>query len=106
MESEFCVVLVTAPNLNEGRNIARKLVEEKLAACVNLIPQIESFYWWDGKFEDTEEVLLVAKTVRKQMDKVEAAVKANHSYIIPEVIALPISDGSAPYLNWLKENVQ
>jgi periplasmic divalent cation tolerance protein len=99
------VVLITAGTRETASQIAEKLVEEKLAACVNIIPQIESIYRWEGKICRDQELLLIAKTDRDCYERLEAAVLAIHSYTTPEVIALPITIGSAPYLKWLTDSI-
>lgn len=95
------VVLVTAGNVREARKIAKSLVESRLAACVNIVPGMRSLYRWNGKIVDDREVLLLIKTTRKLFGPVSSAVLANHSYSIPEVIALPVIDGSPEYLRWI-----
>lgn len=101
----FCVVLVTAPSLEEAKNIAKGLLEEKLAACVNVVNGVESFYWWEGKIENSAEVLLVVKTVTSRIRKIQEWVQSHHSYTVPEIIALPILQGSRPYLDWVKDSL-
>lgn len=95
------VVLVTAPDADSGGRIARVLVEERLVACVNLLPGIRSIYRWQGRVEDDAEVLLVAKTTAARCDAVAARVKALHPYELPEVVALPVAEGSRAYLDWV-----
>jgi len=94
------VVFVTVPTKREARIIARKLVEEKLARCVNLLP-VESVFEWEGETEVVEEQLLVIKTVKKNFGRLEERVKQLHSYDTPEIIALPVERGSKDYLEWL-----
>jgi periplasmic divalent cation tolerance protein len=100
------VVLVTAPNLKEARKIARGLVEARLAACVNVTAPVESIYRWQGKIENGRERLLMIKTAREIFAEVEAAICKLHSYSNPEIISLPIIDGSRAYLDWLAESVK
>lgn len=100
-----CVVYVTAPTSEEGERLARGLVEGKLAACVNVVKGIRSIYRWRGEVEEADEVLLVAKTREDLVDRLAAWVKANHTYTIPEVVALPIVAGHDPYLRWIDESV-
>jgi periplasmic divalent cation tolerance protein len=100
------VVLVTAPSLDEARKIARGLVEARLAACVNVVPPVESIYRWQGKIENSRERLLVVKTAREIFAEVEAAIRKLHSYTNPEIICLPIIDGSRDYLDWLAESMK
>ena len=95
------VVLVTAGSAENAETIARALVEERLAACVNMIAGIRSIYRWQGAVVDDGEWLLVVKSERGRFAAIEARVRALHTYEVPEVIALEIADGSAPYLEWL-----
>jgi periplasmic divalent cation tolerance protein len=97
------VVLVTASDEEEASKIARAIVGEKLAGCVNIIKDIRSIYSWQGKIEDEKEVLMVAKTQKPLFDSLMKRVKQLHSYTVPEIIALPIIQGSEDYLKWLKE---
>jgi len=100
------VILVTAPSLKEARKIARGLVEDRLAACVNVTAPVESIYRWQGKIENSRERLLVIKTAREIFAEVEAAIRKLHSYTNPEIICLPIVDGSREYLDWVTESVR
>lgn len=97
------VVLVTASSQEEGARIARAFVEERLAACVNLVPSIASTYWWQGKIEEATEYLLIVKTRQDRLDRLIARVRELHSYTVPEVIALPIIGGNPAYLQWMTE---
>ena len=99
------VILVTAAKLGEARQIARRLVEQKLAACVNLTPPVQSVYRWQGKVETAKEFLLVIKSTRERFDAIRAEVVKLHSYSTPEIICLPIIDGSEEYLRWIEESV-
>jgi len=98
---EFVVVLVTTATANEAAHIARTLVEERLAGCANVIGPIRSLFRWEGKIDDATEHLLLVKARAADFALVERRVRALHSYEVPEVIALPIGAGSAPYLAWL-----
>jgi periplasmic divalent cation tolerance protein len=100
---EALVVYITAPNEDEAAGIARALVESKLAACVNIVRDIRSIYSWQGKIEDEKEVLMIAKTRLKLFNALKTKVLEMHSYSVPEIIAMPIVDGSEEYMNWLKE---
>jgi len=102
---KFIVVLVTAGSSAEGERLARALVEERLAACVNRIPSVQSVYRWEGKVEESTEELLVIKTRADLLPALEKRVSELHSYAVPEVIALPIVSGSEAYLKWLDEQV-
>lgn len=98
------VVLVTCANSAEAKRIARAVVEARLAACVNILPgAVTSIYRWKGKVESAREKLLLIKTSRKRLAKLQAAVERLHSYDVPEFIALPIAAGSRAYMAWLDE---
>lgn len=99
--TDALVVLVTAPSAEKAAEIARAVVEERLAACGNVVPGLRSIYRWEGKVHDEGEALLVLKTARDRLDALRARVIALHPYDVPEVIALPIEAGSAPYLDWI-----
>ena len=101
MEPESIVVLVTCGSEEEAQKIAHALVEEHLAACVNLVSPIRSIYRWEGKIWDEKEGLLIIKTQKKRFQELEKKIKSLHSYSVPEIIALPVADGSSSYLNWL-----
>jgi periplasmic divalent cation tolerance protein len=95
------VVLVTAPDTECGERLARTLVEERLAACVNLVPGIRSFYRWEGRVQDDAEVLLVVKTQEGRGAALAARVQELHPYELPEVLELPAVGGSDAYLDWV-----
>lgn len=99
------VVFITAPNRDEAGELAQMLVETRLAACVQILPRIESIYRWQGRVERQEEVLLLAKTLRSKFDDLEREVRARHSYETPEIVAVPIEYGSVAYLGWLGDSV-
>ena len=98
------VVLITVASREEAERIARRLVEDRLAACVNIVPQVRSLFIWRGKFSQEDECLLVAKSRRARFPELTAAVKQLHSYSVPEIIALPILVGSADYLRWMADS--
>lgn len=104
MLMDYLVVLVTAGE-KDGEKIAKILLNKKLAACVNIVPQINSFFWWEGKIDNCQEVLLIIKTTKDMMESLMEAVKREHSYSLPEIIALPILAGNNDYLMWIKESV-
>jgi periplasmic divalent cation tolerance protein len=97
-------VLVTYPNRKVGEKIARALVEERLAACVNVIPGLTSIYRWEGRICRDAEGLLLIKTRQARLPALTRRVKALHPYTVPEVIALPLAGGSATYLSWVRES--
>src|ERR1051326_5113712 len=98
------IVLTTAGSEEEARKIAHTLVERRLAACVNIVPQIESVYRWQGKVESATEWLLVIKTQAGSFGRVRDAVKELHSYELPECVMLEITEGSDEYLDWIAKN--
>ena len=102
----FAAVLVTAPGLKPGRKLARAALAARLAACVNLIPRIESHYWWQGKLESSSEVLLVMKTTTARLAALEKLIMARHPFDTPEFIVLPISRGNRRYLDWVEQSVE
>jgi periplasmic divalent cation tolerance protein len=97
------VVFITASSEDEATKIARTLVGARLAGCVNIIKNIRSIYSWQGKIQDDPEVLMIVKTQKTLFDALMKKVKELHSYTVPEIIALPIIEGSEDYLNWLRE---
>jgi len=100
-DTEAIVVFITAPNLEEAGRLAEMLIETRLAACVQILPEVESVYRWQGAIERKREVLLTAKTIRSRFADLEREVRALHSYETPEIIAVAVTAGSAPYLSWL-----
>ena len=99
----YCVILVTAKDKEEAEKIARKLVEDKLIACANIIPAVQSTFFWDGKVCEENEALMIMKSKRDLMKRIIAAVKSLHSYSVPEIIALPIVAGNVDYLKWIND---
>ena len=99
--TEFVVVLVTTGSAEEARRIGRTLVEEGLAGCVNVVGAIRSIYRWQGAVEEADEHLLVIKSRAADLPALGERIRALHSYDVPEVLALPVADGSAEYLAWL-----
>ncbi|OAY81333.1 Protein CutA 1, chloroplastic [Ananas comosus] len=100
------VVYVTVPNREAGKKLSESIIKERLAACVNIVPGIESIYWWEGKVQSDSEELLIIKTRESLLDALTEHVKANHEYEVPEVIALPINGGNLKYLEWLKNSTR
>ena len=99
------LVLTTAGSEAEARKIAQSLVERRLAACVNIVPRIQSVYRWQGKVEQAEEFLLLIKTSKPREGQVRVAITELHSYELPECIAISVASGSAEYLKWIEESV-
>jgi periplasmic divalent cation tolerance protein len=100
------IVLCTAGSQDEARKIARHLVEQRLAACVNIVPRVESIYGWQERVESSEEWLLLIKTTVEKFPAVRDAINEMHSYELPECIAVSIEDGSADYLEWIEQSVK
>jgi periplasmic divalent cation tolerance protein len=105
MDGEHVVAFSTAPSADKAAEIARALVEERLAACVNVIPLVRSFYRWQGNLCDDAEALCVIKTRRDRIDALRARLVAIHPYEVPELVVLPLVSGHAPYLSWIDESV-
>ena len=103
---EQITVLITAGSMEEGRKIANALVEEGLAACVNIVPQVSSIYRWAGEIREDQEVLLIAKSRKEIFERLASRVKELHSYDVPEIIALPIAAGDEDYLAWINKEVK
>ncbi len=95
------IVFTTTPSDIEAENLARKIVEAKLAACVQVLPQMKSFYIWKDEIQDDSEHLLLIKTVAENYDKLENLIKKNHSYDVPEIVAVKAENVSGDYLEWL-----
>ncbi len=106
IHTEEITVFVTVSSEDEAANIARSLVEEKLAACANIIRNVRSIYSWQGKVEDDSEVLMIMKTRQDLFEDLSAKIKELHSYDVPEIIALPIIMGSKEYLAWIKDSTK
>jgi periplasmic divalent cation tolerance protein len=102
--AKFKLVLVTAPDLRTARKLARAALQARLAACVNLVPKLESHFRWQGKVDRSPEVLLLFKTTNARLAGLEKLIVARHPYDTPEIIALSLSQGNGRYLNWLTES--
>jgi periplasmic divalent cation tolerance protein len=100
------IILTTTGSQQEARKIANALVERKLAACVNIVPKVESIYRWEGKIETAEEWLLVVKTTADAFGRVRDAIKELHSYDLPECVSISVEEGSEEYLQWIADQVQ
>ena len=104
IQSDCIVVYITAPTVEDAQSLARSLVKEKLAACVNIIPGIQSIYQWNDAIETDQELLLICKSRTERFDSLKKRVQALHPYDVPEIISIPIQNGSEPYLNWVRDN--
>ncbi|XP_053603731.1 protein CutA homolog [Plodia interpunctella] len=102
---KYSVAYVTVPSMEVGKTIGHGLVKNKLAACVNIIPQVTSIYEWKNEINEDSELLLMIKTRTSQVDKLTEFVRSNHPYEVCEVISLPIKNGNPPYLKWIGETV-
>lgn len=102
----FIVIFITTKSAMEANKIAKKLLEERLIACANIVNGVRSLFWWDSKVNKTLEYLLVIKSKKSQFKKIVETVKKYHSYSVPEIIALPIIEGNDDYLNWIDETVR
>ncbi|MCP3875448.1 MAG: divalent-cation tolerance protein CutA [Desulfobacteraceae bacterium] len=100
---EYCIILTTCPNDDEANSLASKLIKEKLAACVQLTP-IKSYYSWKNEQHIDPEIKLLIKTRTKLYESVEQLIKKSHSYDVPQIVQIPINDGSDQYLDWIDEN--
>ena len=105
-KSNFIIIYVTAKDSKQAKNIAQKIIQEKRAACVNIVPNVQSVYRWNGKVETSKEVLMIIKSQKSNFSKIADLVTQNHSYELPEIIAVPIVDGSKKYLKWIKESLE
>jgi periplasmic divalent cation tolerance protein len=101
MKNPYIIILITAKNKKEAIKIARGLLESKLIACANIIEGVQSLFWWEGRMDASNETMLILKTKKASFYKISAQVKSLHSYQTPEIIALPIVNGSKEYLSWI-----
>jgi len=102
--SELCLVLSTASSREEGVGIGRRLVEERLAACVNVVPAARSVYRWEGEVQEADEAVLMIKTRRDRYTALARRLQELHSYSVPEIVALPIETGAAAYVEWVRQS--
>ncbi len=100
------IVLITASSREEAAKIAEMLVNERLAACVNIVPEIRSLFFWEGKTQEAGETLLICKSRQALLERLITRVKAVHSYSVPEILALPVIGGSQEYLEWVRESTK
>jgi periplasmic divalent cation tolerance protein len=104
-KSEYIIIFITTNDAEEARNIAELLLEQRLSACVNIVPDINSSFWWEGKLDTAPESLLIVKTQAKKLSEIIQSVKTVHSNTVPEIIALPIIGGNQDYLDWIDNEV-
>jgi periplasmic divalent cation tolerance protein len=97
------IVLTTTPNIEEAESLARKIIEAKLAACVQILPQMKSFYFWENAVQVDAEHLLFIKTLAEKFDELEKFIQSNHSYEIPEIVAIPAEKVSESYFDWIND---
>lgn len=102
--SSFAIVLVTAPDLKTARRLAKAALKARLVSCANLVPKVESHYWWQGKIESSSEILIVFKTKKAGLAALEKLIHEQHPYDTPEFLALTLDAGSRKYLDWLAAN--
>ena len=105
-EASQVVVLITAANEEEARSIAEPLLNQRKAACVNIVPKVNSLFWWEGKLDSAQESLLIVKSRASLLPEIVEIVKKAHSYEVPEIIALPITGGNEDYLKWIDSEVE
>jgi len=105
MNNGKILVYITAASMEEGNKIAKHLVENKLAACCNIVPEIRSIYKWEGKICDDKEVLIIVKSVKNSFYYIVEEVRKIHSYSVPKIICVDITDGFSDYMNWIEEEV-
>jgi len=106
MEAGKIVILITTGSEEEAHRIAAQLLNQRKAACVNIVPRVDSLFWWQGKLDSAQETLLVIKTKASKLKEITELVKKVHSYEVPEVIALPIVGGNEDYLKWLDTTLE
>eukprot|EP00731_Ephydatia_muelleri_P025932 Em0018g32a len=102
----FSVAMVTAPSMEVAQSLSRNIIQRKLAACVNIIPQVVSIYEWQGNIEESSECLMMIKTQSRHIPELTSFVLAHHPYKVPEVISLKISEGNEAYLKWIEQSTQ
>jgi periplasmic divalent cation tolerance protein len=104
--TDAMLVFTTLPNADKAYDVARTLVEERLAACGNLVPAVRSIYRWEGKLQDESEVLVLLKTRADNVERLKARILELHPYEVPEVLAVPVESGYQPYLEWLNNQTR
>ncbi|GAB6075875.1 divalent-cation tolerance protein CutA [Desulfurobacterium crinifex] len=106
MESEFIQVFTTTDKKEEAEKITKVLIEKRLAVCVQIVGPIESTYWWNGNIETAKEWLILIKSEKRLYKEIERVIKENHSYQVPEILAVPVTAGNPDYLRWLKNELR
>jgi periplasmic divalent cation tolerance protein len=104
--NKYITIFVTVPNKKTSQKIIQSVLNKKLAACVSVIGGVSSFYWWKNSIEKSRELLLIMKTVKSKFKELEADIKANHPYTVPEIIAVDICAANSDYIKWIKEYAQ
>jgi len=104
--TDLVVIFITTTTAEEARRISEVLLNQRKAACVNIVPKVSSFFWWQDKIESAEENLLIVKTKAPLLNEVIKLVKENHSYEIPQIIALPVVGGNPDYLEWIDKEAK
>ena len=105
MEESYIVLFITTASADEAQQISKVLLEQRKVACVNIVPRVSSYFWWQDKLDSEQESLLIVKTKASLLSEIVNLVKELHSYAIPEIIALPIFGGNPDYLRWIGESV-
>src|SRR5437868_6693852 len=106
MNASLHIILVTAPNVEVGRKLAAAILQSRVAACVNIVPGLESHYWWEGKIDRSSEVLLLIKTTKAKLKALEKVVRESHPYDTPEFVAISANVVSKKYLEWVCDSVK
>jgi len=106
MSENYILILVTADSEEQARRISNVLLERKLIACANIVGKVQSFFWWKGNVDQSRERLLIMKSRAELLQEITRLVKENHSYEVPEIVALPIIGGNPDYLRWIDESVE
>ena len=105
-DSKFIVILSTVGSAEEASRIAEKLVSSHLVACVNILPGVQSIYWWNNALQKDQELLMIMKTERSRFEDVKKAIRSLHSYEVPEIISLPLENGLEEYLAWIENSLR
>ena len=105
-DPKYIVILSTAGTLEEASKIAEELVSAHLVACVNLVPGIQSIYWWNNAVQKDQEILMIIKTEKRKFEEVKSVILSLHSYEVPEIISIPVDDGSKKYLQWIDQALE